>query len=339
MTTLLDRTQTARAPDTARRMANAARAFLDSLSPEQRQAATLPFSSERRFVWDYRPPEHTPRNGLRLVNMTREQQARAEAVLEIGLSARGLDTVRQIIALEPILRETERLENDVNPFMRDSEHYAFCVFGEPGGEQPWGWYVGGHHVALHITVVKGDLVSAVPLFFGANPVQVKHGPHTGLRTLAEEEDWARVLVRSLSAEQKQVAVFSPTAPRDILTDNARIAYPLMVPRGLAYGAMSGEQRGQLVRLVRHYVERAADELSASTWQRIEQAGLEGLRFAWAGPDEPGQGHYYAITGPIFLIEYDNTQDQANHIHSVFRDIEDDWGLDLLAQHYAEAHRA
>src|SRR5919202_4725690 len=159
MATLLDRAQTARAPESARRMADAARAFLDSLSPEQREAATLPFASERRLVWDYRPPEHTPRNGLRLVNMTSEQQAKAQAVLEIGLSARGLDTARQIIALEPILRETERLENDVNPFLRDSEHYAFCVFGEPGGDQPWGWHVGGHHIAVHFTVVGGDLVS------------------------------------------------------------------------------------------------------------------------------------------------------------------------------------
>jgi hypothetical protein len=279
----------------------------------------------------------TPRNGLRLVNMNREQQDKALAVLEIGLSARGASTTRQIIALEPILRETERIEHEVNSFMRDAEHYSFCVFGEPG-DQPWAWHVGGHHVALHFTLVASDRVSGLPTFFGANPATVKHGPQSGLRTLAEEEDWARSLVRGLTAEQKRVAVVSQTAPADILTDNARIAYPLVAPLGLTYAAMSGEQRGQLVRLVRHYVERTADELNANTWQRIEQAGLERLTFAWAGPEDPGQGHYYAITGPTFLIEYDNTQDHANHVHSVFRDIEDDWGQDLLAQHYAELHR-
>ena len=117
-----------------------------------------------------------------------------------------------------------------------------------------------------------------------------------------------------------------------------MAYPLDPPRGVRYTALSGEQRGQLVRLVRHYVERTADELGASTWSRIERSGLEGLTFAWAGPEDPGQGHYYAITGPSFLIEYDNTQNQANHIHSIFRDIEDDWGEDLLAAHYRELHQ-
>jgi hypothetical protein len=339
MATLLDPRAhlTGRAPQTAGRLAEAARAFLASLNPEQLQAATLPFGHERRYVWDYRPPEMTRRNGLRLINMTREQQDKAMALLDLGLSERGRHTARQIIALEPILKETERIEHEVHFFVRDEEHYAFCVLGTPGDSEPWAVQIGGHHIGLHFTVVPGGRVSSVPLFFGANPVEVQYGPHKGLRTLSEEEDWGRALVRSLDAQQKQVAVVSETAPADILTDNSRVAYPLAPPRGIAYSVLSGEQRGQLVRLIQHYVERSADEVSANTWQRIEQAGLEGLTFAWAGPEDPGRGHYYAITGPTFLIEYDNTQNQANHIHSIFRDIENDWGEDLLAAHYRELH--
>jgi hypothetical protein len=339
MTTLLDPRSSAigRAPQTAVRLAEAARAFLDSLTPEQRQVATLPFGHERRYVWDYRPPEITWRNGLRLISMTREQQDKALALLDISLSQRGSRTARQIIALEPILKEAERIEHEINKFIRDPEHYAFCVFGSPGDAEPWGVQIGGHHIAVHVTVVAGDRVSGAPLFFGANPSEVRYGPEAGLRTLPEEEDWARALVRSLDAGQKRAAIVSQTAPADILTDNARVAYPLAPPRGVTYAALSGEQRGQLGGLVRHYVERTADDLSASTWARIEQAGLDGLTFAWAGPEDPGRGHYYAITGPTFLIEYDNTQNQANHIHSVFRDIEDDWGEDLLAAHYRELH--
>jgi hypothetical protein len=337
MATLLDQSLTGRAPQTAGRLAEAARAFLASLNPEQLQAATLPFGHERRYVWDYRPPEMTRRNGLRLINMTREQQDKAMALLDLGLSERGRHTARQIIALEPILKETERIEHEVNFFIRDEEHYAFCVLGTPGDSEPWAVQIGGHHIGLHLTMVPGQRVSGAPLFFGANPVEVHYGPHKGLRTLSEEEDWARALVRGLDADQKRSAVVSETAPADILTDNSRVAYPLAPPRGIAYSSLSGEQRGQLVRLVRHYVGRTADEVSANAWQRIEQAGLDGLTFAWAGPEDPGRGHYYAITGPTFLIEYDNTQNQANHIHSIFRDIENDWGEDLLAAHYRELH--
>src|SRR5918912_871003 len=192
MTTLLDPGLTGRAPHTAGRLAEAARAFLECLAPEQRQAASLPFGHERRYVWDYRPPEITRRNGLRLVNMTAEQQARALALLEIGLSARGDQPARWIIGLEPILKDSERIEHEVNNFMRDPEHYAFCVFGEPGDEA-WSWHVGGHHVALHFTVVAGDRVSGAPLFFGANPSRVKYGPQAGRRALPEEGDWARAL--------------------------------------------------------------------------------------------------------------------------------------------------
>jgi hypothetical protein len=135
-----------------------------------------------------------------------------------------------------------------------------------------------------------------------------------------------------------VAIVSQDAPTDILTDAYRAVDPSVPPRGLAYAAMFGEQRERLIGLIRHYVGRTTDEVAAAEWRKIERAGLEGITFAWAGPEEPERGHYYAITGPTFLIEYDKTQDGANHIHSVWRDLANDWGEDLLAAHYAEAHR-
>jgi hypothetical protein len=133
-------------------------------------------------------------------------------------------------------------------------------------------------------------------------------------------------------------VVSQTAYPDILTDMYRVANMFAPPRGLALAEMSCDQRDQLVRLIRHYVERTNNELSGPYWGKLERDGLETITFAWAGGEEPGQGHYYAIKGQRFLIEYDNTQNGANHIHSVLRDISGDWGEDLLAQHYAEAHR-
>ena len=336
-TVIKDLSTTDRAPATAGRMASAALEFLGALNEMQRRAATLPFGDDRRYVWDYRPPESTPRNGLRLVNMTASQQRKALALLDIGLSARGAEQVRQIIDLEVPLLESEQAEGRVTPFIRHPEHYSVCVFGDPSSRAPWAWHIGGHHVGLHFTVIDGDRIASVPLFFGANPAEVRQGPTSGLRTLPEVEDMARSLVRALPAEQKQVAVVSATAFPDILTDKYRIANAFAPPRGLSFTRMSGDNRELLTRLVRHYVERNNAELSAQYWRKVEPE-LGELTFAWAGSDEPGQGHYYAIKAPSFLIEYDNTQNGANHIHSVLRDISGDWGEDVLAAHYAESHR-
>jgi hypothetical protein len=339
VTATLDLTLTDRAPATAGRMVSAAMDFLSSLNESQRRAATLPFGDDRRYIWDYRPPENTPRNGLRLINMTPEQQRKALALLDIGLSTRGARQVRQIIDLEVPLLLQEQVEGRVTPFIRHPEHYAICVLGDPSGRAPWAWHIGGHHVGVHFTFVDGDRIASVPLFFGANPAEVRHGPTAGQRTLAAEEDLGRALVRGLPAEHRQVAVVSQTAFPDILTDHYRVANAFAPPRGLGFAQMNGDSREQLVSLVRFYVERTNDELSGPYWRKIEAEGFDTITFAWAGSDEVGHGHYYAIKAPSFLIEYDNTQNEANHIHSVLRDISGDWGEDLLALHYAESHRA
>ena len=331
----IDLSVTQRVPTTARQMAEAARRFLDALSDEQREAARFPFDGDERYRWDYRP---TTRNGLRLINMTAAQRALAFGLLQAGLSDRGVRQVAEIISLEPILREHERIEERVVRWVRDPELFWFSVFGEPGGADPWAWRVGGHHIGVHFTVVDGDLVAPVPLFFGANPAEVQHGPETGKRTLPEEEDWARELVLGLPSELRAEAIISPVAPGDILTDNSIRAHPGLPRRGLRLGAMDDQHRDQLVRLIRHYIERVSREVAANEWQRIHGAGLESISFAWAGGLERRQGHYYAIVGPTFLIEYDNTQNGANHIHSVWRDFTNDWGEDLLAAHYRESHR-
>jgi hypothetical protein len=318
-------------------MAEAALDFLGSLNEQQRRLAQLPFGDDRRYVWDYRPPESTPRNGLRLINMTQEQQRKAMAVVDIGMSVRGARQVREIYDLEVPLLAQEKESMRVTPFIRHPEHYAFCVFGDPNGTKPWAWHVGGHHIALHFTVIDGDRMACVPLFFGANPAEVHHGPTTGQRTLAEEEDLARALVTGLPEQLKQTAIVSETAFPDILTDKYRIANMFAPPRGLLFAQMDGDSRGLLTRLVRHYVDRTNEELARITWASIERGGLDTITFAWTGGTARGQGHYYAIKSPTFLIEYDNTQNEANHIHSVLREVTGDWGEDLIASHYAESH--
>ncbi len=318
------------APDAVKRMTAAASAFLNTLDDSQRAKATFPFEGDERYEWAYTPIE---RNGLLLREMSQQQRDAAMAMMDTAYSESAQKMARQIIDLEPILGEYEAMTNNVSQWERSEERYWFSVFGTPGGSEPWGFRAGGHHIGLATSIVNGELVAYNPLFFGSNPATVKHGPHEGLRTLAEEEDWARSLVRSLSDDQQKIAIVDPVAPADILTKNYRVADPNSTPAGIAFGALSDTQRESLVKLVRHYVNRGADDLAANYWRHVESIGMDGWTFAWAGPVEPGEGHYYAIKAPSFLVEYDNTQNGANHIHSVLRDYNNDWGEDILAAHY------
>jgi hypothetical protein len=338
-----EQTRLMTAPATAQRMATAARAFLATLDAPRLSAATYPFESEERYRWNYRPDGFDWEGrtfwheGLRLLNMTDAQQDAALTLLDTGMSAHAAERARAIMALEDHLRETERVTTFVPHVIRDPELYAFAIFGEPGGAAPWAWRAGGHHLGLHFTVVDGEQVACTPLFFGANPAEVRHGSAIGLRTLPEEEDLARELVRGLAPARRSLAIVSPTAPRDILTDAYRGANQLALTSGLAFSAMSADERQMLVRVIRIYVDRATEEVAAAQWRRFEDAGLDTVTFAWAGGLEPGEPHYYAIRGPQFVVEYDKTQDGANHIHSVLRDFANDWAGDILATHYATAH--
>src|SRR5689334_5047847 len=260
-----------RAPTTARAMAEAATRFLDSLNPAQRKAAELPFTGDERYVWNYRPTicgdsKVLDRKGLRLINMTREQQELALALYDTGLSKRAAEQARWIMQLENILREHERADGRVFDGVRDNELYWFAVFGQPGGAAPWGWRAGGHHIGLHFTIVDRDMIAPTPCFLGANPARVRLGEHTGKRALPEEEDLPRALVQSLTGDDRRKAVFSETAPADILTDAYRSLDRFVLPRGLAYEAMSGEQRGKLAEIVKHYVTRTSDDLAAQEWE-------------------------------------------------------------------------
>jgi hypothetical protein len=313
------------------RMTGAAREFLASLEPGQRSRAHGPFDVPDRREFTYLPG---PRPGLALADMSAEQQARAMDLLATGLSERGLADARAIMQLEAILAELERSVGRRGWERRHPDHYWIRVLGDPGGAAPWAWKVGGHHLAVHLTVV-GEQLAGTPLFFGANPATVPAGhPKAGLRILPDEEDLGRALVTMLPEHHRQVAVTAPVAPGDILSRHDPVADVRLIPSGLAYHDLDGEHRDLLVRLVRRFLDRAIPEVSATAWADIDRAGLDRVTFRWAGGIEPGHGHYYAVLGPTFLLEYDNTQNNANHVHTVWRDLRRDWGEDLLAAHYA-----
>jgi hypothetical protein len=313
-------------------MQTAASKFLASLTPEQRQRATFPFDGQERFRWNFIPTENFPRNGLLIKDMTEAQRAAAYDVLKSGLSARGYQTYTAIIQLEKVLHEIEQGRAQA----RDPELYRFSIFGTPGDRGTWGWRVEGHHVSVHYTVLDGKVIASTPSFTGSNPAEVREGPQKGTRILAQLEDTGRAVVMALDMSQRGTAVLSDTAPGDILTA-AKVDITPLSPAGLAHASMTQPQRDLLMKVIDAYAGLMADDIAADRMSKIRAAGLDKVSFAWAGPLERGQKHYYRVQGPTFLIEFDNTQGNGNHVHAVWRDFNGDWGRDVLREHLKTSH--
>lgn len=311
-------------------MAEATRQFMNSLSPQQRTMAVLSFDDGQRQDWHYIPK---PRKGIPCKLLADTQTQLANALLDTGLSRQGRVKKSNIISLEPILGELEQGSGGE----RNAQLYYFCVFGAPQPSKPWGWSFEGHHLSLNYTILGDSHVASTPSFFGAHPAEIQHAPRKGLRTLPSEEDLARALLKSLDEGQRMKAVLSKNAPADILSGHSRKADPIS-PSGLPANRLQEKQADILMKLVNEYATNMPPSIAAARITKVRSAGVGNIYFAWAGGFERGQPHYYRIQGPAFLIEYDNTQNNANHIHSVWRDFDGDFGADLLAEHYKSAHR-
>jgi hypothetical protein len=324
------------ASETAGVMQKACSRFLDSLTAELRKKAHFRFDSIQRRRWHYVPREMFDRKGVSLKEMNAAQRRAAFKLLAGGLSHAGYEKVTAVIGLEKTLGKIERSLGEFD-FMRDPQLYYFSVFGDPTAGTPWSWRAEGHHVSLNFTIADREWISPNPLFLGSNPAEVRTGAQKGLRILAKEEDLARELLAALDADKKRATIISPQAPPDILTRELPRA-ELEAAEGLAAGSMASQQRQILSRLIDVYLDRLPHDLAAIELEKLNEAGLDALHFAWAGPQERGRPHYYRIHGPFFLVEYDNTQNNANHIHTVWRHFKDDFGEDLLHSHYQNQHR-
>ena len=316
-------------------MTSAAAAFLVTLTPEQRAQATFEFRSDERTRWNFIPPQAFPRKGLTFRAMSETQREKAHALLKTGLSQRGYMTAAAIMDLEGTLGALEgaargagqRAEN----FPREPLEYYVSIFGTPSPKDPWGWRVEGHHVSIRFTLANGQVDTGAPSFFGSNPAEVREGPKAGLRILAHEEDPARALVTALDASQRAKAIVQNVAFNDILTGNKLEVTPLS-PVGIAMSDLTASQKPMLMQVVEAYTSAMAIDIGADRTNRLTKAGVDKITFAWAGEIERGKKHYYRVQGPTFLIEFDNTQNDGNHIHSVWRDFTGDFGRDLLREH-------
>jgi hypothetical protein len=324
-------------------MARAAMGLLKNLEPAQLQQATFPFESPERTHWHFIPTEMFPRKGLLVRDMNPKQRGLLLDLLKSALSQRGYLTATSIMDLEVVLKALEAAERAAaappprgQVLERDPEKYFFSIFGTPMAptlpqKAAWGWRIEGHHVSLHFTVVNGTLVASSPTFFGSNPAEVREGPKKGLRILGAEEDAARTLLQSLDAAQRSKAIINATAPGDMVTMATVDINPLS-PAGLEAGAMTAAQRDLLIKLLDVYIGKMAADIAEDRLARVRKAGVDKVAFAWAGETERGKKHYYRVQGPTFLVEYDNTQNDGNHIHSVWRDFNGDFGRDLLREH-------
>jgi hypothetical protein len=299
-------------------MAMAAVRLVESLDADQAAKATYAFDAPERLDWHFIP---RVRKGLPVKEMTSAQRALAFGLIQSGLAGSGYLKATTIMSLEQILKDLEQGKGPV----RDPELYFVTLFGKPSDQGRWGWRVEGHHLSLNITLQDGKIISATPAFFGANPAEVLQGPRKGLRTLADIDDRALRLLQALEERQKRVAVVDATAPKDIRAANTPQP-PTDAAQGISFTDLDEPQRQMLKGLVEAYAENMPQEVSHAWLEEIHKAGPDNVRFAWFGAGERNQPHGYRIQGPTFLIEFNNTQNGANHIHSVWRNMLGDFGI-------------
>lgn len=310
-------------------MTAAARDLLAALDDSQRAKACFGLTDDERLNWHFVPFE---RKGLPLSDMRPDQDHLVYGLLGTALSSKGLHKATTIMSFEKILHDLENGNPGRNP-----EKYFVSFFGEPKTGQDWGWRFEGHHLAFNFTVSADSSYRLTPTMLGANPGEIKDGPRAGLRALAQEEDLGRALAASLTPDQRKTAVLPGEVPADIITGQKRKIDPLK-PDGIPSTALTAAQREILWQVIEEYVGRFRPDLTGAIEKSLKADGDGGhLTFAWCGGLEPGQGHYYRVQSPQFLIEYDNTQNEAKHPHAVWRDFNGDFGMDLLKAHYQQEH--
>ena len=318
-------------------MAAACVKFVDSLSADQKTKTIYHFNDGERIFWYY-PPMN--RHGLPLRDMDENQRTLAYALMASGLSETANTRAHQIIQHELILGSMEKTAG-IRSFVRDPDLYYWTVFGDPLGSDPWGWRIEGHHISIHMHIYGDDVISTTPFFFGSNPAVVPDGlPNAGRSILGNREALALELANTLDSSQRSTAVIAEDAPWDILSYNAS---KVVIPKeqGLRGGQMNGTQKEMLLSLITEYTSQVRDDIAdkgvGKVLNQIREDGVENFHFAWSGGMEHRQNHYYRIHSGDFVIEYDNRQNDANHIHSVLRDVENDFGIDVLREHLLLFH--
>jgi len=316
-------------------LSSQANKFLNSLSADQRKKALYDFENDERYNWHFVPMNN--RKGIMLSELSEQQKQLGFGLLKFYLSDTGFRKTQEIIQLEVVLKELENRQKDDR--YRDPGNYTFIFFGKPSDTIPWGWRFEGHHISFNFSTIGNKIVAGTPGFMGSNPAIILSGPQKGTQILKSESELGFELVRSFTSQQSAKAIISEDVPGEIVTSNSRKAI-IENQQGIFYAEMNKEQQKILLQLLSVYINRYTKLFADDMMKEIEAAGFEKLRFAWVGSKEHaiGNPYYYRIQGPTIIIELDNTQNNANHVHSVVRDLKRDFGGDELLQHYQQYHQ-
>ncbi len=300
--------------------------FLNSLNKSQREVTQFEFADPSKVRWHYLPGATWTRQGIQLHELNNHQKELLFLLLRDFLSETGYNKTKRIISLEEVL-----VEMGGSAHVRDPEKYFAAFYGNPEKDSLWAWSFEGHHVSLNFTVLDNK-VSMTPRFFGANPATVPYGKRKGERTLDKEEDYGMELIRSMSDNQKKQVVFSNKTFYDITTTNSPEVNPPEAV-GIKMKELNRMQQNLLLDLIAEYLAAMPSELASQRIENLKKEEYDEIRFGWAGSTKPGEAHYYRIQGKTFLVEFDNSQNNANHIHTVWRDFDGDFGSDLIREHY------
>ena len=300
--------------------------FINALDDWQRKKAQFEFDDSSRTRWHYLPAASFSRPGISLAELNEKQKELLFSMLQEFLSHSGYNKTKQIISLEEVL-----VELGGSPRLRDREQYFTAFYGNPVKDSLWSWSFQGHHISLNFTV-SDNLISMTPRFLGANPATVPRGKRKGLRTLDREEDYGLELINSMTEKQREQAIFSSNTFYDITTTNAVEVNPPELA-GIKMKDLNDSQRQILLNLIDEYLSAMPGELALKRMENLKKEEFDEIRFGWAGATKAGVAHYYRIQGKTFLVEFDNSQNGANHIHTVWRDFDGDFGRDLIRDHY------
>ncbi len=324
--------------NTNQKALSATQSFLKTLDVEKRSKAFFPYDTDERRTWFFVPIE---RKGLPLMDMNEEQKIAAINLINATVSESASKTTLAIMQLETVLKQIEKLAPENN--RRHPGKFYFSIFGNPDAQKLWGWRVEGHHVSLNFSSENGKIISGTPLFLGSNPAVVPEGfPEAGKQLIKQEETFGVDLLHSFSDEQLKKVIVSDKSPTEILSSNAaHFLKSDSLKMGISFTEMNKIQQQKLIKLISFYVERYPFGFANEFMDKIEKAGFDKLTFVWMGAKEAklgNGGHYYRIQNPVLFLEYDNTQNNANHVHTVIRDLTNDFGEDMLRKHYAEEHK-
>ena len=321
-------------PAQAQDITTEANRLIKLLNSGQRSRTLLPFDTSERYNFHFVPLND--RKGISMNELNTVQQQQVFTLLRTSLSNAAVKKITAVMQLEILLKELEQRPRD--DYFRDPGKYFLTIFGTPSDSGIWGWRFEGHHISFNFSAHKNLLLSGTPSFLGSNPAIVQSGPQKNKEILKEETTAGFELLHGLSETELKKAIINTTAPSEIITGAARKAM-IEQAAGVRYTELSTKAQLLFLRLLEVYLDRYKKELSGKMLQDIKNAGMENLRFAWAGNPQRGIGKpcYYRIHGPTIIIEYDNTQNNANHIHTVIRDLKNDFGEDALLEHYRNGH--